>query len=174
MPREIQHSGNPSPISNDKTFMYFFWGLYDALMSVLVENHIASSAYITLPWLSLFQMFWVPLPWKPQKTIPKQNARSYEGFQAIIEVMFLYLCLKNKYFIFPGHVGPVMQNAEECLQWRKSQCWKAKYAVVLYYIIVGGTGTDWHQCATLPQPTCKPMAPLTLLLFRDAWPGTRI
>lgn len=47
----------------------------------------------------------------------------------------------------------------EGLQQRKSQWWKAKYPLVLYYTFVSGTGPDWHWGAILLQPTCKPTVP---------------
>ena len=175
MPREIQHSGHPSQISADKTFMYFLWDLCDALISVLVENHIASSAYTTLPWFCLcFRCFGYYCRGSHKKDVTNKNAWRYECFEVIIEAIVLSLCLKTKYFISPR---PWCPNHAKCR--RRSPIKEVSVVesktcrgALLYYC-------EWHshrltlRCNLTAAHLQTHGTSSALLFFRDAWPGVR-
>lgn len=169
-----------SSISNygDKTFMYFLWDLCDALISVLVENHVASSAYIPQPRF-YFRCFGYYCPGSHKKDVPNKNAWSYECFEIIWMFWNYYWsnCFislpKNQIFLFV----PWCPNHAEC--WRGSPIKEVSVGesktccgAFLYYC-------EWHRDRLTPRCNLTSAHLQThgtssaLLLFRDAWPGAR-
>lgn len=122
--------------------------LYDTPISVLAKCHVAAKCLAT--------------PHRPgshKKDVPNQNAWSYV-LKLLLKQFFTSLLERKFFYLTEAMLSQPYKMPKEGLQQGKSQWWKAKYTLVLYYTFLRGTGPDWWWGAIVPQPTTNPQCQL--------------